>query len=55
MSELNQQLITEAIDSVLSMDLEDSAFTDAFNAELKGLNGTQLNEYWSEDLHYTLQ
>ena len=47
MSEINQQLITEAIDHVTSMDLDDCAFTEAFNAELRSMNGVRYDEHWN--------
>ena len=50
MFEINQQLITEAIDNVLSMDLEASAFTDALNTQVRAMNGAQSDDYWSGDM-----
>ena len=55
MPEINQQLITEAIDLVTSMDLEDSVFTEAFNAELRNINGVPSDDHWNGNSHYTLQ
>ena len=50
MSEINQQLITEAIDFVTSMDLDDSSFSDAFNARVRAMSGAQSDDYWSGDM-----
>ena len=55
MFEINQQLITEAIDYVTAMDLDDSSFTDAFNARVRVMNGAQSDDYWNSDSGYTLQ
>ncbi len=50
MSEINQQQITEAIDIVSSYDLEASAFSDAFNAQVRAMNGAQSDDYWRGDM-----
>ena len=50
MSEINQQLIVDAIDTISSMDLDDSAFTDALNAQVRAMNGAQSDDYWNGDM-----
>ncbi len=49
MSEINQQQITEAIDIISAIDLDDDAFTDAFNAQIRAMNGAQSDDYWRGD------